>query len=63
MLHTDVWAISDSEENIRMYPALNMNVETFKEALGIMEAAISKIDREGQTVGNSPAWPTGDAGF
>jgi len=46
-----------------MYPALNMNVETFKEALGIMEAAISKIDREGQTVGNSPAWPTGDAGF
>jgi hypothetical protein len=46
-----------------MYPALNMNIETFKEAPGVMEAAISKIDREGQTVGNSPAWPTGNTGF
>ena len=43
MLHTGVWAIIDSEENIRMYPAPKMNVETFKEALGIMEAAISKL--------------------
>lgn len=63
MLHTGVWAISDREENIRMYPALNMDIATFKEGLSIMEAAIAKIDREGQSVGNSPAWPTGDAGF
>jgi len=41
MRHTSVWAIIDSEENIRMYPALNMNVEAFKEAPGIMETAIS----------------------
>jgi hypothetical protein len=46
-----------------MYPALNMNKDTFKQGLDIMEAAIAKIDRDGQNVGNSPAWPTGDAGF
>ena len=63
MLYTGVWAISDREENIRMYPALNMNKDTFKQGLDIMEAAIAKIDRDGQDVGNSPAWPTGDAGF
>ena len=63
MLHTGVWAISDREENIRMYPALNMNVGTFKEGLNIMEAAIAKIDCNGQDIGNSPAWPSGDAGF
>ncbi len=63
MLHTGVWAISDREENIRMYPALNMNMDTFKDALSIMEAAIAKIEREGQSTGDSPAWPTGDAGF
>lgn len=63
MLHNGAWAISDREENIRMYPALNMAEETFKEALSILENAIIKIDREGQSVGNSPAWPTGDAGF
>ena len=63
MLHTGVWAISDREENIRMYPALNMNIDTFKEGLSIMEAAIAKIDCNGQDLGNSPAWPSGDAGF
>lgn len=63
MLHTGVWAISDREENIRMYPALNMEENTFREALGIMENAIAKIEKDGQSVGNSPAWPTGDAGF
>lgn len=63
MLHTGVWAISDREENIRMYPALNMEENTFRDALSIMENAIAKIEQEGQSVGNSPAWPTGDAGF
>ena len=37
--------------------------KTLKEGLTIMEHAIAKIDRDGQNVGNSPAWPTGDAGF
>lgn len=63
MLHTGVWAISDREENIRMYPALNMDVKTLREGLNIMENAIIKINQDGQNVGNSPAWPTGDAGF
>ena len=40
-----------------------MNQNTLKEGLTIMENAISKIDRDGQDIGDSPAWPTGDAGF
>ena len=63
MLHKGVWAISNREENIRMYPALNMAEKTFREALAIIEEAIAKIEREGQSVGDSPAWPTGEAGF
>lgn len=63
MLSSGVWAISDREENIRMYPALNMDENVFREGLGIMEEAINQIDREGQSVGDSPAWPTGVAGF
>ncbi len=63
MLERGVWAISDREENIRMYPALNMAEQTFRQALAVIEESIEKIDREGQSVGNSPAWPTGDAGF
>ncbi len=63
MLSNGAWAISDREENIRMYPALNMAEDTFKEALSIVENAIEKIEREGQDTGDSPAWPTGDGGF
>jgi 4-aminobutyrate aminotransferase-like enzyme len=63
MLENGVWAISDREENIRMYPALNMDENVLREGLDVMENAIEKIEREGQSVGNSPAWPTGDAGF
>ena len=63
MLHRGVWAISDREENIRMYPALNMAESNFRDALGVIEESIAKIEREGQSVGDSPAWPTGDAGF
>ena len=63
MLHRGVWAISDREENIRMYPALNMAESNFRHALGVIEESIVKIEREGQSVGDSPAWPTGDAGF
>ena len=46
-----------------MYPALNMNKDTLKDGLTIMENAIARINKEGQAVGDSPAWPTGDAGF
>ena len=46
-----------------MYPALNMAESNFRHALGVIEESIVKIEREGQSVGDSPAWPTGDAGF
>ncbi len=63
MLASGVWAISDREDTIRMYPALNMDEAVLIEGLDIMEAAIAKIEKEGQAVGDSPAWPTGVAGF
>lgn len=63
MLDKGVWAISDREDTIRLYPALNMAPQTLKEGLEIMEAAIAQIDKDGQTLGDSPAWPTGVAGF
>lgn len=63
MLENGVWAISDREDNIRMYPALNMREETLREGLEIMEEAIRHVDERGQQFGDSPAWPTGDAGF
>ncbi|MEH6549896.1 MAG: aspartate aminotransferase family protein [Pseudomonadales bacterium] len=63
MLHNGVWAISDREVTIRMYPALNMNEDTLRNGLAMMEEAIAYVDQHGQTEGNSPAWPTGVAGF
>ena len=33
MLQRGVWAISDHEDTIRLYPALNMQEETFREGL------------------------------
>ncbi len=63
MLQNGVWAISDREDTIRMYPALNMEEKTLRDGLAVMEEAIAKINREGQNVGDSPAWPTGVAGF
>jgi len=63
MLDNGVWAISDREDTIRMYPALNMDEKTLLEGLGIMEGAIRYVNEHGQTEGNSPAWPTGVAGF
>lgn len=39
-----------------------MQQETLREGLGIMEEAIRYIDKSGQQYGDSPAWPTGDAG-
>ena len=63
MLENGVWAISDREDTIRLYPALNMNKDTLRDGLQIMEDAIAHIDREGQSTGDSPAWPSGVAGF
>ena len=63
MLEHGVWAISDRQDTIRMYPALNMDESTFRAGLGVMEEAIAHVDREGQSVGDSPAWPTGGTGF
>ena len=63
MLDNGVWAISDREDTIRMYPALNMDETVLLEGLDIMEEAIRYVNEHGQTEGNSPGWPTGVAGF
>ncbi len=63
MLANGVWAISDREDTIRMYPALNMDDKVLLEGLEIMREAIEYVSRHGQTEGDSPAWPTGVAGF
>jgi len=63
MLNHGVWAISDREDTIRMYPALNMNEQTLLEGLEIMHEAIRYVSEHGQQEGDSPGWPTGVAGF
>ncbi len=63
MLAGGVWAISDREQTIRMYPALNMDEAVLREGLEIMRQAIEEVNEQGQDSGNSPAWPTGVAGF
>jgi len=63
MLDNGVWAISDRESSIRLYPALNMDEAVLREGLAIMEEAIAWVDEHGQDYGDSPAWPTGVAGF
>lgn len=63
MLEHGVWAISDREDTIRMYPALNMADDVLREGLDVMREAIEYVSKHGQTEGDSPAWPTGVAGF
>ncbi len=63
MLKHGVWAISDREDTIRMYPALNMDESVLREGLEIMHAAIRHVSEHGHDLGDSPAWPTGVAGF
>jgi len=63
MLKLGVWAISDRQDTIRMYPALNMDEAVLREGLEIMHKAIRHVNDHGQDVGDSPAWPTGVAGF
>jgi 4-aminobutyrate aminotransferase-like enzyme len=63
MLANGVWALSDREETVRLYPALNMDEAVLREGLEVMEDAIKHVNEHGHTEGNSPAWPTGVAGF
>ena len=63
MLKNGVWAISDRQDCIRMYPALNMDEANLREGLEIMHAAIRLVNDQGHDLGDSPAWPTGVAGF
>ncbi len=63
MLDNGVWAISDREDTIRMYPALNMDESSLREGLAMMEEAIVHVEKNGHEVGDAPAWPTGVAGF
>lgn len=63
MLENGVWAISDREESIRMYPALNMDEKNLREGLSIMEEAIQYVSQHALYEGDGPAWPSGVAGF
>ena len=63
MLRNGVWAICDSESTVRMYPALNMNENVFREAFDIIEDAIITVESGSELVGDYPAIPTGVTGF
>jgi 4-aminobutyrate aminotransferase-like enzyme len=63
MLENGVWAICDREETVRLYPALNMDEKTLIEGLEVMKDAIDQVAAHGPTEVDSPAWPTGVAGF
>ena len=63
MLERGVWAISDHEDTIRLYPALNMNEDTLRAGLHIMEEAIQAVSSGADIEGDSAAYPTGVAGF
>lgn len=63
MLENGVWAISDHEDTIRLYPALNMDEAVLREGLEIMEEAIRHVEEHGHTEGDAPAYPSGVAGF
>ena len=63
MLRNGVWAICDSESTVRMYPALNMDENVFREAFDIVEDAIIKVESGPELVGDYPAIPTGVTGF
>ena len=63
MLENGVWAISDREDTIRMYPALNMQESVLREGLEIMEDAIRYVEKHGHTEGDAAAFPSGVTGF
>jgi len=63
MLENGAWALSDHEDTIRMYPALNMDESVLREGLEIMEDAIRYVEEHGHTEGDAAAYPSGVAGF
>ncbi|MGI9204162.1 MAG: aminotransferase class III-fold pyridoxal phosphate-dependent enzyme, partial [Woeseiaceae bacterium] len=63
MLENGVWAISDREDTIRLYPALNMDEAVLREGLQIMEDAIQHVEKHGHSEGDATAYPSGVAGF
>ena len=63
MLINGVWAICDTEPTVRMYPALNMDQQTFIQALDIIEAAIQTVEKGNVLVGDYPPIPSGVTGF
>lgn len=63
MLRRGVWAICDHEPQVRMYPALNMAPENLTRALDLMEESIDQVQREGVSIGDYPAMPSGNVGF
>jgi 4-aminobutyrate aminotransferase/(S)-3-amino-2-methylpropionate transaminase len=63
MLENGVWAISDRQDTIRMYPALNMQESVLREGLQVMEDAIRDVEKHGHTEGNMAAYPSGVSGF
>jgi 4-aminobutyrate aminotransferase-like enzyme len=63
MLENGVWAISDHEDTIRLYPALNMEESVLRDGLAIMEDAIRQVEQQGHSEGDAVAYPSGVAGF
>jgi acetylornithine/succinyldiaminopimelate/putrescine aminotransferase len=63
MLERGVWAISDHEDTIRLYPALNMDEATLREGLAIMEEAIERVANGCAIEGDGSAYPSGVSGF
>ncbi len=63
MLENGVWALSDHEDTIRMYPALNMDESVLREGLQIMEDAIQHVEKHGHIEGDAVAYPSGVGGF
>ena len=59
LLDRGVWAISDREENLRLYPSLIMEEAVLREGLEKIDDALSHIERNGLTVGDAPRLPTG----
>ena len=63
MLENGAWALSDHEDTIRLYPALNMDESVLREGLQIMEDAIRQVEKHGHTEGDMVAYPSGVSGF
>ena len=58
-----VWAISDREDTICLYPALNMDESVLRKGLQIMEDAIQHVGEHGHVEGDTAAFASGVAGF